>query len=574
MTGLLLGLAFAADPVASFDFSVGPQGAVASGDTLQWAWSAAPAAGPGGASWGTNPDGQYLHDAEDVLAIALPALAPGATPTLILAHGYDIVAGDEAWVEVEDGGLWVPVEPMAGYPTATGFGGDSGGWRVDAFDLSALAAPTAVRFRLSTDTSQAADGWYVASLDLYDTDVVPPSITPLVVPSDTQDLDGPYALQLAVRDTAGVASVTLHWSTSTGDGGAVPMTAATGDVWRGEIPGQAPATEVSWWVEASDGVQTSAWPDEGEASFRVFLAAPTALAVVPPAPRVATSLAITWTAPVSPHRVEGYLVEELGGAVVEVSGPPATVPLTLDAEQRFVVTADYGALGLGDPSVPLRAAVEVPSLTALVPDRMAVGAGGWVQLEGEGLYLLDGASSVELGADVEVVSVEVIDVGAATLRVEVAAGAVPGPRDLVIEGAQGPAVFPDAFTVAGDDEAPRVLDVVPGSLVQGREATVAVTVDRDLLDDVRVELPEGLVLTQPAERLGPRAVALPLAAAVDARAGSYTVVLDDGAALYPFALRVDPYDAGPQKSCAHGAGGAGWLGLGGLLLLFRRRPVR
>ena len=122
-------VAAAAAPLVTWDFTAADQGLVATGDTLQWAWSPSPAGGPGGASWSTNPDGQYLHDADDQLELVLPSLTGLSSPTLLLRHGYDVVGGDQAVVEIDVGAGWQLLEPSGAIQRPMGSSGTPlAGW--------------------------------------------------------------------------------------------------------------------------------------------------------------------------------------------------------------------------------------------------------------------------------------------------------------------------------------------------------------------------------------------------------------------------------------------------------------
>jgi hypothetical protein len=570
-----LAAAWAASPIApvhSVDLATDDGGWVASGDTLQWAWSAAPAAGPGGGSWGTNPDGNYLHDADDAVRASLPGLGGSPRVTLRVEHAYDVVSGDQAWLEIDAGAGWQAAAPIGGWPHPDGFVGDSGGWVVDHVDLSGLGDVTAVRFRLIADPSQAASGWYVRRLDLYDADIVAPRLSPLILPSDNQDLDGPYVVQLSVDDPAGVVDAALHWSTDT-DAGSVPLVDVGNGVLEGLIEGQPAGSVVEWHAEVDDGALVGRYPEEGTASFRVFLAAPTGLQAHLDGARVATDVALTWTPPVSPHPVRGYLVSEEGGLTLEAPLPALSWPLSADGTGRLSVVADYGSLGIGDASPPLSLAVEVPELTSLLPAEGAAGQQLYVDLSGEGLYLSPESTVVSMGEGIEVLSVEVGDVQQARLLLEIEPGAAPGPRDLYVAGAQGEAWFDEAFEVLGADRLPTVRSVEPGTLMQGDSAIVVVTVSEPFAGPVVVDPGDGVVVTEPAVVDGTE-LRVGLAALGDAPTGERTLLLDDGRRLWPAPLVVSPYRSSVQRSCAQtGAGGAWWLAVG-LLLARRRRGAR
>lgn len=569
IAGLLA--AAAAAPLQVWDLTLDDAGLVATGDTLQWAWSDAPAAGPGGASWGTNPDGPYLHDTDDSLVIDLPPLGGATQATLLMEHAYDIAAGDSAQLEIDAGAGWVVVDPIGGYPTAEGFVGDSLGWVDSAFDLSGLGDDLQARLRLVADPSQAAEGWYVRRLELHDADVVAPRITPLVLPSDNQDLVGPYRVQLSMVDTVALVDPTVWWSTG-GVPAALPMQDVGNGVYEAEVPGQPPDTVVSWFATVSDTTQEARYPEEGEATFRVYLAAPKGLLADLDGARVATEVDLSWTPPVTPHPVVGYELTEEGGQVIAVDEAATQWPLAPGGSRRFSVRADYGALGQGDASPTVQVSVEVPELDELAPSSVARGERRYVLVQGEGLYLLQGRSTFTLGAGVVVEEADVVDVGTATLRIAVDGGAVAGPRALVIDGPQGVATFEGAFEVLEQGNTPTIVSVAPDAVVQGREVEIVAMASAAFAGPVQVEAGDGLVLTQPAVVSGEE-VRFGLAARSDAAPGPRTVVLDDGIRLWGVDITVEAYRAPPQRSCSAAPGVVGawaWLGLAGALCLRQR----
>jgi hypothetical protein len=521
-------------PVWSVDLALDDGGFVSGGSTGQWEW-AVPTVGPtgSGAMWCTNCDGAYLHDTVDWLEIPLPNLNGLAEPTLVLRHWYAIRSGDAAQVEVNG----AVVAPAYGYPDPTGgFVGDSVDFVDSAFDLRGFGNNPQVRLVLTADPAMADDGWYLSRVDLYDGDVVPPSVTVAAPPADTQDLVGPYGVSADVVDDRAVPTVTLWYEV---DGGAAVSSPLAGPPYAGAIPGQPPGSVVGWWIEASDGANVGRWPASGESTFRVFLAAPENLAAVGDGRAVADQVELAWDPPVSPHEVLGYSVYREGTAtpLVEVDSPDAVVPLAADAPQTFTVTARYD-VGEGDASDPLTLDYEVPALDVVDPDRGYQGDELYVAIEGRSLYLLQGASTVDLGPDVEVLGLDVRDVGRAVAHLRIADGAALGPVDLVVDGPSGSYAFPAAFDVLDGADAPAIRSVDPEAVGQGETVDLDLTATVDFAGPVTVTT-DGDLLVTGAVTTDRDQARVSIAASTRARVGVHTLTLDDGQRLYTADLQVD-----------------------------------
>ena len=575
----LLGATSVGAALEVWDFSAGDQGLVSEGDTLQWRWEATPDAGPGGPSWGTNPDGQYLQDTDDALRLVLPSLAAAKTPTLVVHHAYDVVPGDRAVVEVDDGSGWGLLTPDGGLPDPVdGFVGSSGGWVTSRFDLTGLGPELSVRFRLVADASQADEGWYLQRLELFDGDVTPPRITEISVPQDNQGVEEGQAVTVRVDDDVAVDEVTLVYQLD-GDGvdhlvtmGRLTPGEGSG-LFEGQIPGQPADTMVSWFVTASDGSQSTRFPAATDASFRVFLAAPSQVEVTEPLDRVASEVELAWAAPESPHGVDHYQVLQGGVAVAMFEGEGGVVPLTPGTDARITVHADYGPLGVGDPSEALTLGLEVPELVALRPAESFAGTSRWVEVEVAGLYLLEGATEVSLGEGVSVDAVEVRDVEHAQLLVTPSSDAV-GLHDLHIHGPHGSARFPGAFEVVDQAEAPRILSVSPPTLLQGAEDVFTVVASEGFGSElIAVVGDEDLVLTRgPTTPGAADALEVGVAAKRSAAVGDHVVLIDDGVRLWEVPIEVTEQRVAPARSCAHVSPWpvGGWF-LVGLSWVVRRR---
>jgi uncharacterized protein (TIGR03382 family) len=565
-------------PVWQLDLAASDGGLATGGQTDQWGWDD-PAVGPTGlgACWGTNPDALYLHDTVDWLEVQLPDLSGIDEPTLILRHWYAIAVGDTGVIELDDGSGFQRIDPVYGYPEPEGYVGRTGGYVDAVVDLRGQVGSPRLRLTLQSDAALADLGWYVQHLALYDGDVVAPTLAPLSVPADTQDLDGPYSVELDIVDDRGVASA-IVWAEVRGDLIAVPMVPpATGVRWHADLPGQAPGTTVSYWVEATDGQNVGRWPSAGSAAFRVFLAAPTDLGLAngDGTHAVATEVDLSWAPPESPHPVLGYRVHrELGiGIAAEVVEPTARVVVA--DPQRYWVEAVYEA-GAGDPSETLQLDVEVPRLLEIRPEVAFQGQHLYVHLAGSSLYLLEGLSSLDMGPDVRIVELDVIDVNAATARVEIAPDAAVGPLALALEGTAGSFTFPDRFRVRDGADAPHITRITPAEAGQGEQVDIELEASVPFAGAPVITVDDDLVVTSDVEVDG--AVArFGIAVSGRARLGLHSLAVDDGDRLYTVDLLVEETVSLLDPGCrCSGSGGSGaWAALAlSLAALGRRRSKR
>ncbi|MDP6934503.1 MAG: hypothetical protein QGG40_16375, partial [Myxococcota bacterium] len=390
---VLLQGALAADLVESWSLD-DDAGFVSTGDTVQWAWgtvSSGPGSGyDGETAWATVLDGDYLHDSTDELTLASVDLTSLSRPVLGFVHWYDIDQDDGAWVEIFSDGAWQVAEPIYGYVSESGFVDASGDWETSWVDLTGLDDSGQVRFVLSTDTSVSRAGWYLDNLVLWDGDPVPPSIRGVSELSDTQDLEGPYVVSATVVDDLATPTVELVWSVG-GVEERETLVNQGDDLYEGEIPGQDPDTEMSWWIEASDGENLAISPDEGVHEFRVYLASPTDLTFLDDR-LVGTEIELDWTPPDSPHEVLYYRIYR-DDEFLEVGMEP---PLHVGVEEEshtFEVAAFYDA-GEGDRSESLAVDVYLPEVTSLAPAE--AWQGDQVRVEVRGSYLLFAEEGVEI----------------------------------------------------------------------------------------------------------------------------------------------------------------------------------
>lgn len=550
-----------ATTVALWLFAVDDGGLVSTGQTGQWEW-AVPTSGPKGtaAMWATNADGPYLHDTVDELTLTLPPLDKVSRPVLHLRHWYDIDVGDASTIEVDRGQGFARVDPVYGYPELAGFVGLSGG----VLDSYVRLDPDTVqvRFVLAADEAFAHDGWYVEEIGLYDGDIAPPALTLLEAPTDTQDLDGPYLVQVHAVDDIVLEGVDLTYDVGTGPT-TVPMTPDGDDVYTGAIPGQPPDTTVHYYVTASDGEQSARVPEE-DGTFRVFLAAPTGLSV--PAGRlVGTEVELSWTAPDTPHTVDGYTVYQDGAAVASTSSnPAATVSVQANEPTVFTVAGVYD-VGEGDHSEALQVDLEIPRLDYIDPPSAFGGDAVHVDISGTGLYLDQSTASIDLGSGITVTDIDVVDAFSVRASIAIDPEATPGRRDLVVGGAHGDATFSDAFEVVDGEDRPHILSVTPPSIVQGETATHTFTASEPFFGPVYVQADEDLVVVHDGH-VNAETTMVTIAAANLAAPGEHVLILDDGARLWMAVLEVEEYVSPPQKSCSHHGGllPLWWLALGAL----------
>ncbi|MFT4621608.1 MAG: hypothetical protein ACI8PZ_000260 [Myxococcota bacterium] len=557
----------AAVPLLVLDLTAGDGGLVASGDVGQWEWGRVddgPVSAP--RAWGTRLGAVYRHNDVSYLEVPLPSLADATLPVLELAHWWSVTDGERAVVEVNEGLAWVRMEPAFGYPHPDGFIGRSGGWQFDTFDLSSHDPGSRVRLAFETDAAGAAEGWFVRGLTVWDGDVTPPRITPVTEPGDTQEVFAPYRVEVEVDDDLQVDGVSLFWST---DGPVEAVAMSPGALWSADIPGAAPDTVVSWWVEATDGENVARYPDDSDAQFRVFLAAPG-----PPvrndASRVGQSVSLRWSAPISPHPVIDYEVRQEGArSGVSTGVREATLSLDPALPSAAFVTARYEA-GEGDRSATTPLDIAVPQLISVTP---AVGFPGEVvrlDVAVLGQYLLDGQTTAALGDGIDVEAVHVFDVGHVRLTVAIDPKAPPGGRSVSIDGPQGSAVYADAFTVGDAADAPRIVSVRPGTLTQGRPAEITIRASLPFAGEVTVDPGEHIQVTTAPVTDGDEVV-IGLTPTTRAPLGPTTLILDDGLRLWSAEVEVEDYVVPLQRSCAHAPHGGSWVAWLGVLLGWRRR---
>lgn len=553
----------------AFDLAADDGAFVSAGSTGQWEWGV-PNSGPGGAQslWGTNLDGNHFNDAVDTLEIPLPDLGTAGAPVLVLEHWYDLSAGDNGTVQIDSGGGWVTVQPVYGYPHPSGFVGTSIDWERHSILLADYGASPRLRLVLDADVFQAADGWYLRSVTVYDGDATPPQIAPVLVPVDTEDLAGPYRVVMSIDDEAVVASASLDVAVNGGAATAHVMSDIGGGLWEGFIPGVGAGSLVAWQAVASDGENEARWPEDEVAEFSVQLPRPTGLQG-PSGRIVAATVPLSWRPPNTAHEVTGYLVEELGSdePPTELSAPGGAIPVDPEADHVFTVRAVY-AVGVSPPSDPLALDVSVPLLTDIAPGGGFQGDTVYVELHGQDLYLHSDFTDVSFGLGVRVDNLAVLDANALTAVVTIDPDAATGFRDATVTGAHGGTVFPDAFLIGDGALLPRIIDVKPGVIHQAETRSLTVTAAEPFAGGVTVDPGPGLIVTSDVVVEGAVAT-FELLALGTAATGERLMVLDDGSRLWPARLDVREY-ADTDRGCDSGGTGSwGWPLVVGLL--WRRR---
>lgn len=465
--------AVAASPVTDFDFEATDGGFTPQIGELQWEWGT-PTTGPGAAHtgsrvWATQLDGPYLNDAVGILTFPSYDLSPTASPSLVFWHWTEIQSGDAGWLEVSDGqGGWDRIEPSYGYPDSAGFTGSTGGWEQVYVGLDGLEDLSELRLVFSSDASVQGSGWYFDDLEVWDGDIAPPQVTVLSSPSDTEDLDGPYVVEVDATDDQGLDALELVWETPS-DAGRAQMVFFT-DRWAGGVSGQDPDTTVSWWVEASDGTNTTETEVD---SFRVRLPPPTDL-TGPTGRVVDVEVGLAWLPPTSEHLLESYRVYRDGELVAEPTLESVIVGVEGDGQDVFTVSAVFFE-GEGDPSDELAVEVSKPRILDVDADFAWQGDRVRLDLVGEYLLLVDGEVFLDLGESISIESVEVVDVDRAEVLAHVAEDAEVGLRDLSLTSWGIDVVLVDGFEVLDGAGRPSVVAVEPDALRQGDQATLTIT---------------------------------------------------------------------------------------------------
>ena len=103
----------------------------------------------------------------------------------------------------------------------------------------------------------------VTPLDFDMTDILGPAFSDVTEHASTDDNVGPYVTEATVTDFSAVNTVTLYYRVNGGAFQFVPMTAAGGDMFTGDIPGQDYVSHIEYFLRASDAVGNATYAPEG-----------------------------------------------------------------------------------------------------------------------------------------------------------------------------------------------------------------------------------------------------------------------------------------------------------------------
>ena len=582
---LLLAIVYAsaagAAPLASWDLEADDGGLTSGGETGQWAWgpiTSGPGSGVDGArAWATVLDGPHRNDSRDTLTLPALDLQDITRPVLGFAHWYEFDTsgdGDLGWVETRRSSGWERLDPVYGYPQSSGFAGTSNGWEQAWFDLSGIDDLSDVRLVFDADVSVALAGWYIDALVLKQGDAVPPSFKTVVGPGSEAELQSEIPVEAEVRDDLGVQAVEVVWSVDGAEAGRTGLQPVGGDLWTGGIPPILPGTTIGWWLEATDGVNTTVTaPQES----RVFLPAPTNLRG-PEGRTIGRSVELGWTPPESSFERLGHIVYADGIPALETTGASGSVPVggrdpTLTVRARY--DTPFGPLE-GDPSVPLEIDLAFPEVRSLVPAEGYQSDEMRVTLSGLDLLLAQDDVAFSLGEGIESRSLAVQDVNTAVMDIRITGDASAGTRDLLLITDDAIIPFEAAFTVLSGDDRPRITEVEPTGMEQGTRGTLLLELSSPPsgpADSLLLDAGPGVIV----ESLRPDGTTLEATVAVmeGAPIGPRGVEVDDGVRIIGGAeLRIRPPAQAASGVCATGLPGTASSALFAFLglMLARRRP--
>ena len=571
---LLVGLATAAEVFWSVDLDKDDGGLISYGETGQWDWGT-PSVGPkggvdGSACWATALDNWYLHDTEDFLQLPSVDLADVSWPVLVFEHWFQILSGDSGCLELRTDKVWTCLEPIYGYPGKGGYSGAHGYWSTVYFDLSGVADANDLRLAFRADGGGAGPGWYVDALVIYDGSIAPPTIELDACLTDTEDLEGPYPLEVQVTDDLLVESVSVRYSVDGGEMQEAELEAQEGSSWTGAIDGQALGSEVSYQVHASDGQNESFEPKEA-CSFTVRLPAPTELSG--PEDLVwGPSAELSWQAPESEHALQSYSIHRDGSVVATSLSESVDAPL-VSGEQSFQVSAsfDVGESGLSE-ALTVQAAV--PAIQSLEPTEGY--QEDYLRLALLGEYLLMQASDLQfdLGEGIEVEQLDVRDVDLAYITVSIDADAPTGNRDLVVTSGEHQVELAQAFEVLPGESRPQLTGLEPDTVSQGQEESLTITSSHAFAALPSVYLGED-ILVESVELLDELSLLVQVAVPYSTPLGLHDAEVDDGVRVIGGAqllVRDNLESAGTGRCAALPTTGRPWsLGLLAALAWCARR---
>ncbi|MGB0640887.1 MAG: hypothetical protein ACPGTU_16220, partial [Myxococcota bacterium] len=538
---LLLTNAFALE-VITWDFEDSEDGFTAEG--IQWEWgqikgdASVDATGEG--CWATQASGHYLNDATGHLYFPSVDLRVPERPVMSILHWFDIDPtgeGDHGKVEAFIDGSWRSIDPIYGYAAGTSFSLSSDGWRTDYFDLSSIEATDELRVSFEADESVSRLGWLVDQITIHSGDPVPPMFTNVTPLDDTTEVDALYPVSVEVVDDIAVEQVEIFWRTNGGDIQTDLLTEEDGDWYSTALPNQPPDSIIEWWLLASDGVNTTRWPESGNESFRVFLPAPVDLQA-PDAlsdGRIsATSTLITWTAPEDRYPIVGYDLYVGESSILSTADTEAIVPLRdglLEVTVQATFDTDAGAYG-GDRSEPLLLQVMLPVADNIYPTEGW--PGDWVRMNitGENLLLEESDTDIEVGEGITVESIDVVNANHARVMMHIDEDASTGSREITLTRGGTPIEVEPSFSVLSDGIRPQVSDVHPNTIQQGVRATIHIDFSVELPPESElplVDFGEG-IYTESVNRRGD-GLDVSISVANDAPLGAHVVEVDTGTRL-------------------------------------------
>ena len=526
----------------------------------------------GNNAYATRLTSNYSNNASSFLVLPSQDLSNLSAPMLRWMQWFAFEEGDAGQVEIFLNGEWGSASPVYGYPNeSSSFSGQSEDWKSVELDLSALDNLDQVRLRFDSDASVNDDGWYVDDFSVWDGDVAPPLVNNLLLLGDTEDLDGPYTVEVEVEDNSGAPSAALFFSVDGGPALSVGMQNPGGNLYSGEIPGQEHDSLVQYWVEAEDGFNVTTVPEEGSISFRVRLPAPTDL-TGPEGLVHDTHALLSWTAPDSNHTLLSYRLYRGEELLADTSLLDAEVPLLGEGFDRFRVRAVFD-VGEGDPSNELVLETAVPAALGLTPGTLFQGDHIRSVLTAENLVFVQGEVSLDLGEGLELTQVDVRDVDRAVLRIQVDDDAEPGFRDVLVESGPNSILLEQGLVVVDGADRPRIERIEPPVGRQGLNLELEIWTSEPVSGVESVDLGEGIVIQEITQ---PAANCVRVTGWIDLKAplGDRMVQLDDGSRVWT-GQRFKVLDqAPPPVGCQESPERTGWaVVLFALLGVLRRKEL-
>ena len=159
----------------------------------------------GSFAWADSPYDNYENNiASQALTLAAPLdLSSAEHPVLSFVHRYAFASGDTGNVEIStnNGGSW---------STLSAYGQGQTDWRRERIDLAVYAGQPSVliRFRLTTDSTSTAEGWYLDDLSVAE------APTPVAAPAIDQIQSHGMRLTWAANTDPVFSHYAIHRSTT------------------------------------------------------------------------------------------------------------------------------------------------------------------------------------------------------------------------------------------------------------------------------------------------------------------------------------------------------------------------